>query len=65
MADAFSSSSENVIQRLVDVQQKTITSLEELDDFYDIQKTCNFISLHQFGKVGDIFCVLSVSPLRS
>lgn len=51
MADAFSSSSENVIQRLVNVEQKTLTPLEELDELYEIKKTCDFISQYQFEKV--------------
>ncbi|KAM9775086.1 2-(3-amino-3-carboxypropyl)histidine synthase subunit 2 [Syngnathus typhle] len=51
MADAFSSSSENVIQRQVDVQETRRTPLEELDEFYQIQKTCEFVSQNRFRKV--------------
>ncbi|XP_076577521.1 2-(3-amino-3-carboxypropyl)histidine synthase subunit 2 [Chaetodon auriga] len=51
MADAFSSSSETVIQRLVDVTVKTNTPLEKLDELYQIKKTCDFISERQFEKV--------------
>lgn len=51
MADAFSSSSETVIQRLVDVTVKTNTPLEKLEELYQIKKTCDFISERQFEKV--------------
>lgn len=51
MADAFSSNSENVIQRVVDVTVKTNAPLERLDELYHIKKTCDFISQHQFQKV--------------
>ncbi|XP_077410219.1 2-(3-amino-3-carboxypropyl)histidine synthase subunit 2 [Vanacampus margaritifer] len=51
MADAFSSSSENVIQRQVDVQETTRTPLEELNEFYQLQKTCDFVCQNHFKKV--------------
>ena len=51
MADAFSSSSETVIQRVVDVTVKTNTPLDKLEELYQIKKTCDFISEHQFEKV--------------
>ncbi|XP_073344494.1 2-(3-amino-3-carboxypropyl)histidine synthase subunit 2 [Pagrus major] len=51
MADAFSSSSETVIQRVVDVTVKTNTPLEKLEELYQIKKTCEFISERQFQKV--------------
>ncbi|XP_022609749.1 2-(3-amino-3-carboxypropyl)histidine synthase subunit 2 [Seriola dumerili] len=51
MADAFSSSSETVIQRVVDVTVKTNTPPEKLEELYQIKKICDFISQHQFQKV--------------
>uniref|UniRef100_A0A3Q0S1T0 2-(3-amino-3-carboxypropyl)histidine synthase subunit 2 n=1 Tax=Amphilophus citrinellus TaxID=61819 RepID=A0A3Q0S1T0_AMPCI len=51
MADAFSSSSETVIQRVVDVTAKTSTPAEKLGELYQIQKTCDFIHEHRFEKV--------------
>lgn len=51
MADAFSSSSETVIQRVVGVAVKTSTPADDLEKFYQIKKTCDFISEHQFEKV--------------
>ncbi|XP_008436556.1 2-(3-amino-3-carboxypropyl)histidine synthase subunit 2 [Poecilia reticulata] len=51
MADAFSSSSETVIQRVVDVSLKENTPAEKLIELYQITKTCAFISEHHFGKV--------------
>lgn len=51
MADAFSSSSETVIQRVVGVAVKTSTPADELERFYQIKKTCDFISEHTFEKV--------------
>ncbi|XP_047424695.1 2-(3-amino-3-carboxypropyl)histidine synthase subunit 2 [Mugil cephalus] len=51
MADAFSSSSENVIQRVVEVTVKTSTPVEKLDELYQIKETCDFIREHQFKKV--------------
>lgn len=51
MADAFSSSSETVIQRVVGVAVKTNTPAGELEKLYQIKKTCDFISEHQFEKV--------------
>ncbi|XP_054479008.1 2-(3-amino-3-carboxypropyl)histidine synthase subunit 2 [Anoplopoma fimbria] len=51
MADAFSSSSETVIQRVVDVTVKTSTPLEKLEELYQIKETCDFIREHQFEKV--------------
>ncbi|MEQ2313785.1 Diphthamide biosynthesis protein 2 [Ameca splendens] len=51
MADAFSSSSETVIQRVVDVNLKENTPAEQLFELYQIRKTCAFINEHNFGKV--------------
>nr|XP_057916899.1 2-(3-amino-3-carboxypropyl)histidine synthase subunit 2 [Doryrhamphus excisus] len=51
MADAFSDNSENVIRRQVDVQVKSTTPLEKLNDFYQINKTCDFIFQNHFEKV--------------
>ncbi|KAM9713170.1 2-(3-amino-3-carboxypropyl)histidine synthase subunit 2 [Menidia menidia] len=51
MADAFSSSSETVLQRAVDVNVKANTPVEQLEEFYQIGKTCEFIREHEFGKV--------------
>lgn len=51
MADAFSSSSESVIQRRVDVSVKENTPAEKLFESYQITETCAFISEHHFGKV--------------
>ncbi|XP_023121109.1 2-(3-amino-3-carboxypropyl)histidine synthase subunit 2 [Amphiprion ocellaris] len=51
MADAFSSSSETVIQRVVDVTVRTNTPVEKLEELYQIKKTCDFICEHQFKKV--------------
>ncbi|XP_058501916.1 2-(3-amino-3-carboxypropyl)histidine synthase subunit 2 [Solea solea] len=51
MADAFSSSSETVIQRVVDVTLKTNTPPEKLEELYQIKDTCDFVIQHQFKKV--------------
>ncbi|XP_041670245.1 2-(3-amino-3-carboxypropyl)histidine synthase subunit 2 [Cheilinus undulatus] len=51
MADAFSSSSETVIQRVVDVTFKTHTPVEKLEELYQIKETLDFISERQFKKV--------------
>lgn len=51
MADAFSSSSETVIRRVVDVSLKENTPAGKLIELYQITKTCEFISEHHFGKV--------------
>ncbi|KAF7660904.1 hypothetical protein LDENG_00272870 [Lucifuga dentata] len=51
MADAFSSNSESVIQRVVDVTVKTKAPLDKLEELYQIKKTCDFISQHHFEKV--------------
>uniref|UniRef100_A0A665WRL9 Uncharacterized protein n=1 Tax=Echeneis naucrates TaxID=173247 RepID=A0A665WRL9_ECHNA len=51
MADAFSSSSQMVIQRVVDVTVKTNSPPEKLEELYHIRKTCNFINQHNFKKV--------------
>uniref|UniRef100_UPI0037E749A3 2-(3-amino-3-carboxypropyl)histidine synthase subunit 2 n=1 Tax=Semicossyphus pulcher TaxID=241346 RepID=UPI0037E749A3 len=51
MADAFSSSSETVLQRVVDVTAKTNTPVEKLEELYQIKDTCGFISDGQFKKV--------------
>lgn len=59
MADAFSSSSENVIQRVVEVTAKTNAPVEKLDDLYYIKNTCDFIKQHQFQKVKTSFLSLT------
>ncbi|XP_034021332.1 2-(3-amino-3-carboxypropyl)histidine synthase subunit 2 [Thalassophryne amazonica] len=51
MAHAFSSSSEAVIQRVVQVPMKTNSPLEELEKLYHIDATCDFVTQHQFEKV--------------
>ncbi|XP_053714384.1 2-(3-amino-3-carboxypropyl)histidine synthase subunit 2 [Synchiropus splendidus] len=51
MADAFSSSSENVIQRQVDVRETSRTPQGNLEDLYQIKETCDFITHNQFQKV--------------
>ncbi|KAM4533522.1 2-(3-amino-3-carboxypropyl)histidine synthase subunit 2 isoform 1-T2 [Odontesthes bonariensis] len=51
MADAFSSSSETVIQRAVDVTVKVNTPVGKLEELYQISKTCEFIREHKFEKV--------------
>lgn len=51
MADAFSSSSETAIQRLVDVTARTNTPVEKLQESYQIRETCDFISERHFEKV--------------
>lgn len=51
MTDAFSSSSETAIQRLVDVTARTNTPLEKLQETYQIKETCDFISERNFKKV--------------
>lgn len=59
MADAFSSSSETVIQRMVDVAVKTNAAPENLEELYDIKKTCDFITQHQFEKVRSLLYVIT------
>ncbi|KAI4806813.1 hypothetical protein KUCAC02_017611 [Chaenocephalus aceratus] len=51
MADAFSSSSENVIQRVVDVTVGESNPVEKLEELYQIKDICGFITEHQFEKV--------------
>ncbi|XP_026161514.1 2-(3-amino-3-carboxypropyl)histidine synthase subunit 2 isoform X2 [Mastacembelus armatus] len=51
MADPFSTSSEMVIHRVVDITCKKNTALEKLEECYQIKETCSFISQHQFTKV--------------
>ncbi|XP_071387714.1 2-(3-amino-3-carboxypropyl)histidine synthase subunit 2 [Centroberyx affinis] len=51
MADAFSSSSEAVLQRVVDVTATTNAPVENLEELYQIKKTCDFINQHHFEKV--------------
>lgn len=63
MADAFSSSSETVIQRAVDVTVKTNTPLEKLEELYQIKKTCDFINERQFEKVSSILTFNHVNSL--
>lgn len=54
MADAFSSSSETAIQRVVDVTATTNTPLEKLHETYQIKETCDFISERNFEKVNTV-----------
>lgn len=52
MTDAFSSNSEVVIQRRVDVSSiRADLSHESWEELYEIQKTCHFINSNQFKKV--------------
>ncbi|XP_029979700.1 2-(3-amino-3-carboxypropyl)histidine synthase subunit 2 [Sphaeramia orbicularis] len=51
MADPFSSSSENVIQRVINVSVTTHSPPENLEDLYQINQTCDFISQRHFQKV--------------
>ncbi|XP_060920849.1 2-(3-amino-3-carboxypropyl)histidine synthase subunit 2 isoform X1 [Labrus mixtus] len=51
MADAFSSSSETVIQRVVNVKSKTNTPVDSLEETYQIKETCDFIRDRQCKKV--------------
>lgn len=51
MADPFSSSSEDVIQRVIDVPLKSGAPLDKLEELYLISETCGFISQHRFEKV--------------
>ncbi|KAI9542857.1 Diphthamide biosynthesis protein 2 [Dissostichus eleginoides] len=51
MADAFSSSSENVIQRVVEVTVGESNPVEKLEELYQIKDICGFITEHQFEKV--------------
>ncbi|XP_028289923.1 2-(3-amino-3-carboxypropyl)histidine synthase subunit 2 [Gouania willdenowi] len=52
MTDAFSSSSETVIQRSVDVTVKiNNTPVGKLDQLYEIKETCKFISEHKYERV--------------
>lgn len=52
MTDAFSSNSEVVIQRRVDVSSiRANLSSESWEELYEIQKTCHFINSNQFKKV--------------
>lgn len=50
MSDAFSSNSESVMQRVVDVA-KTNTPVDQLQDLYQIKETCEFINERKFAKV--------------
>ncbi|RVE58982.1 hypothetical protein OJAV_G00199720 [Oryzias javanicus] len=51
MADAFSSSSETVIQRVLEVTSKANTPAEKLEDLFMIKKCCEFITDHHFQRV--------------
>lgn len=51
MADPFSSSSEDVIHRVIDVPLNTSSALDDLDELYQIHETCDFITKHHFEKV--------------
>lgn len=58
MSDAFSSSSETALQRLVDVTARISTPLEKLQEIYQIKETCDFISQRKFEKVITLFIIL-------
>lgn len=51
MTDPFSSSSEDVIQRVIDVPQKIGAAQDKFEELYQIIETCEFISQHHFQKV--------------
>lgn len=52
MAEAFSSNSETVLQRSVDVNLTESGSRpEDLQDVYQINETCSFITSNNFKKV--------------
>ncbi|KAJ3611494.1 hypothetical protein NHX12_021509 [Muraenolepis orangiensis] len=51
MTDAFSSSSEAVLHRGLDVTSETQTPSEDLVDRYQIRETCDFINNNGFQKV--------------
>ncbi|CAN9506487.1 unnamed protein product [Ophioblennius macclurei] len=51
MADAFSSSSETVIQRVLEVSVQTNTPVDKLEELYQIKATCDFILDRQFAKI--------------
>lgn len=51
MADPFSSSSEDVIQRVIDVPLNAGAVLDKLEELYQITETCDFITTHHFEKV--------------
>lgn len=52
MTDTFSSNSEAVLQRGSDVTLGTKTPLENIEEQYQIKKTCDFINHNGFQKVG-------------
>ncbi|KAJ0022627.1 hypothetical protein NQD34_014761 [Periophthalmus magnuspinnatus] len=51
MADPFSTNSEDVIQRLIDVPLNIATAPDKLREFYQISETCDFIIKHSYKKV--------------
>ncbi|KAK7881235.1 hypothetical protein WMY93_029644 [Mugilogobius chulae] len=51
MADPFSTSSEDVIQRVLEVPLNTAAAQDKLEELYQISETCDFITKHHFQKV--------------
>ncbi|KAM9417189.1 2-(3-amino-3-carboxypropyl)histidine synthase subunit 2-like [Salvelinus alpinus] len=51
MSDAFSTNSELVLQRVLDVTPEKDVHCGNLDEHYQIKATCHFINDHQFKKV--------------
>ncbi|KAJ8010677.1 hypothetical protein DPEC_G00077610 [Dallia pectoralis] len=51
MSDAFSSNSELVLKRVLDVTTERNVPSGNLEERYQIKDTCNFIKSHQFMKV--------------
>lgn len=51
MSDSFSSSSEDVIQRVLHVPLTTGADLDKIEELYQIEETCDFITEHNFQKV--------------
>ncbi|KAL1006452.1 hypothetical protein UPYG_G00072590 [Umbra pygmaea] len=50
MTDAFSTNSELVLKRVLDVTEKNVHS-GNIQEIYQIKETCHFINSHQFQKV--------------
>ncbi|XP_072306664.1 2-(3-amino-3-carboxypropyl)histidine synthase subunit 2 [Eucyclogobius newberryi] len=51
MADPFSTNSEDVIQRLIQVPLNTAAAVDKLEELYQISQTCDFITKHHFEKI--------------
>ncbi|CAL9697721.1 unnamed protein product [Knipowitschia caucasica] len=51
MADPFSSNSEDLIQRVIEVPLNTAASGDKLGELYQISETCEFITKHDFKKI--------------